>query len=183
MGRQFINRSIAVLAAFILYAAPISVAQSQDATANDTAAASSSRLPLPRFVSLKAERANLRVGPGRDFPISWLFTKRGLPMEIIQEFEQWRRVRDSEGSEGWIYYSLLSGERSAIAAPWLSGQDVHIDVRRNNVEEAAVVARLEPGVVMKVENCTGTWCRVDVADRKGFVAQNQLWGVYPDEVF
>ena len=115
--------------------------------------------------------------------MSWRYSKRGLPVEIIQEFEQWRRVRDSEGSEGWVYYSLLSGQRTAIATPWRKGEDFKVPVRRAAAAERGPVALLEPGVIVRVEECNGATCRVDVADRKGFVTQNELWGVYPGESF
>ncbi|MEZ5840142.1 MAG: SH3 domain-containing protein, partial [Hyphomicrobiales bacterium] len=67
-----------------------------------------SGLPVPRFVSLKSNRVNVRVGPGRGYEVSWVFTRGGLPVEVIQEFENWRRVRDSEGAEGWVFHSLVS---------------------------------------------------------------------------
>ncbi|MFD2238785.1 SH3 domain-containing protein [Aureimonas populi] len=144
---------------------------------------SASGLPLPRYVSLKAERVNLRVGPGRDYPVSWLYLKSGLPMEVIQEFDHWRRVRDAEGAEGWVFHSLLSGERSGIVAPWLKGKSATIDMRRSADAGSALVARMEPGVVAKVSGCSFGWCEVDAGGRKGFVSQNDLWGVYPDEKF
>src|SRR5690606_37820396 len=75
-----------------------------------------SGLPLPRFASLKSGRVNLRIGPGLKYPVEWLYLKSGVPMEIIQEYDNWRRVRDSEGAEGWVNQSLLSGRRTAIAA-------------------------------------------------------------------
>ena len=87
-----------------------------------------SGLPLPRFVSLKSGRVNSRIGPGVNYPVDWLYLKPGLPMEIIQEFDNWRRVRDSDGSEGWINQSLLSGKRTGIAAPWQRGKDAQIQL-------------------------------------------------------
>ena len=88
-------------------------------------------LPLPRFVSLKSRKVNLRVGPGQDYATSWLYLKPGLPVEIIQEYDNWRRIRDADGTEGWVFHSLLSGERSAIAAPWMlnKGADVFVNLR------------------------------------------------------
>ena len=76
------------------------------------------RLPLPRFVSLKAERVNVRRGPSSEHQIAWVFTKKGLPVEIVAEFEQWRRIRDSEGSENGVFHSMLTGKRTAMVAPW-----------------------------------------------------------------
>src|SRR4051812_36019985 len=74
-----------------------------------------SGLPLPRFVTLKARKINLRVGPGQDYAVSWLYVKSGLPVEIVQEYDNWRRIRDADGTEGWVFHSMLSGERSAVA--------------------------------------------------------------------
>lgn len=142
------------------------------------------RLPLPRFVSLKSARVNLRVGPGKDYAVSWLYLKPGLPVEIIQEYDQWRRIRDAEGTEGWVYHSLLSGERTALAAPWLRGKrDAVISMHRSAASDGALVAQMEPGVVTKVRECSFGWCSVEADGRRGFVSQNEIWGVYPDERF
>ena len=146
-------------------------------------AGSASKLPLPRFVSLKSARVNLRVGPGRDYAVSWLFLKPGLPVEVVQEYELWRRVRDSEGTEGWVYHSLLSGERTALAAPWLAGKSATIDLHADASDTGGLVARMEPGVVSKVRECGLGWCEVEVAHRRGYVHQHEIWGVYPDERF
>lgn len=141
-----------------------------------------SGLPLPRYVSLKASRVNMRVGPGRDYKVDWMFTKRGLPLEILQEFDNWRKVRDPEGSEGWILQSLLSGERTAIVAPWKRDDaDKLIKLKRTPTQETSTVARLEAGVVAKVDECSDGWCKMSVKGVEGYVEQASLWGVYPDE--
>lgn len=142
-----------------------------------------SQLPLPRYVSLKASRVNLRIGPGRDYPVSWLYLKEGLPVEIIQEYELWRRIRDSDGAEGWVYHSLLSGERTSIAAPWLRGKATMVDVHSSPAGDAPLVARMEPGVVASVENCNSGWCQIAISGRTGYVRQKEVWGVYPGEIF
>ncbi|WP_043540244.1 SH3 domain-containing protein [Salinarimonas rosea] len=143
------------------------------------------RLPLPRYVSLKTDKVNLRAGPSKDHVTRWVFERAGLPVEIIAEFDNWRRIRDSDGEDGWVWHSLLSGRRTALVAPWERGGDP-LDLRARESEEAAVVARLEPGVVVGVELCSGDWCRV-VADGPGrseipgYLRQEMLWGVYPGE--
>lgn len=146
-----------------------------------------SGLPVPRFVSLKPARVNLRIGPGRDYPVSWLFMKSGLPVEIIQEYDNWRRIRDADGTEGWVYQSLLSGKRTAITAPWRKkdkdGENAMITMRRDSSETAGVAASIDPGVVGTVRECTGQWCRMDVKGVRGWIKQSDLWGVYPGEVF
>jgi len=154
-----------------------------------------SGLPLPRFVSLKSKRVNMRIGPGRDYQVQWLYVRKNLPMEIIQEFGNWRKVRDPNGVEGWILHSLLSGTRAAIITPWeMSNKDnlakkallPTIDMYDSNSQNAATIARLEAGSLAKIQYCQNDWCRLQVAidnDKKisGFVPQTMLWGVYPDE--
>ncbi|PWW00149.1 SH3-like domain-containing protein [Hoeflea marina] len=150
-----------------------------------TAARGASGLPLPRFVSLKAQRVNLRIGPGRDYAVSWLYTRAGVPVEIIQEYDNWRRVRDADGTEGWIYQSLLSGERTAVAAPWKrnSGPDTYVQMHREARLNANVVAQLEPGVVVTMKECNGQWCKAETDGVDGWISQGEVWGAYPGEAF
>jgi SH3-like domain-containing protein len=141
-----------------------------------------SGLPLPRFVSLKSARVNMRVGPGRDYMVDWMYMRRGLPVEVIQEYDTWRKVRDSEGNEGWVLHSLLSGERMAIVAPWQEGGEM-IELRDEPSGNARVVAHLEPGVIAPVHACQAGWCEIDVSGAHGYVSQKHVWGVYPNENF
>ncbi|WP_420391460.1 SH3 domain-containing protein [Acuticoccus sp.] len=138
-----------------------------------------SGLPLPRFVSLASERVNVRRGPSRSYKIKWTFTKSGLPVEIVREFDNWRRVRDADGEEGWIHASLLSGRRTAIVSPWAQGDPVPL--RDRPVEDAEPTAWLEPHVLVRINRCDGTWCAIEGADWAGLVPQSTLWGVYPTE--
>ncbi len=161
-----------------------------------------SGLPLPRYVSLKSKRVNMRVGPGRDYKVQWLYVRKGLPMEIIQEFGNWRKVRDPNGNEGWILHSLLDGKRRVIIAPWDIARDNSksntensttppsklIDMHKKSSNASAIIARIEPGTLANVEECKKNWCELTLASTKnrsqikGFVEQSLLWGVYPDEV-
>lgn len=140
-----------------------------------------SGLPLPRFVSVKSEPVNVRRGPSGDHEIAWTFTKAGLPVEIVQEFEHWRRIRDSDGQEGWVHQNLLSGRRTALVSPWEKGATT--PVRAEPGEAAGVTAYLESNVVVAVALCRGGWCRVSGTGYKGWVPDRRLWGVYPDEKF
>lgn len=143
-----------------------------------------SGLPIPRFVSLKPARVNIRVGPGRDYAISWLYTKSGLPVEIIQEYDNWRRIRDADGTEGWVYQSLLAGKRTAIIAPWERDRpDAMINLYANDDDTSRVVAHSEPGVIGNIRECTGEWCLLDVKGTRGWIRQTQIWGAYPGEIF
>lgn len=138
-----------------------------------------SGLPIPRFVSLKAEKVNVRRGPSSDHPVAWVFQRKGLPVEIVAEFETWRRVRDSDGEEGWILQNMLAGKRTAVIAPWKKGQAV--PAHQAPSAGSALVAQLGAGLVADVEGCDGSWCELSAAGYSGFVEQTQLWGVYPGE--
>jgi SH3-like domain-containing protein len=142
-------------------------------------------LPLPRFVSLKSKKINLRVGPGKDYAVSWRFLKSGLPVEVIQEYDNWRRIRDADGTEGWVFHSMLSGDRSALAAPWMKGkgEGVFVNMRADSRDTGTVVARLQPGVVVKIDECNGSWCHAEASGAEGWLSQAEIWGAYPGEAF
>ena len=137
------------------------------------------KLPLPRFASLKTDRVNLREGPSKDHATKWVYERAGLPVEIIAEFEIWRRVRDSEGVEGWVLHSLLSGRRTALVTPNKKGQNSPI--YRRPSESSDLAATLQAGVIVNIRSCDGTWCLVDGEGFKGHIQQVKLWGVYPNE--
>ena len=140
-----------------------------------------SGLPVPRFVSLKNESTNVRRGPSSDHGVLYVYQRKGTPVEIVAEFEHWRRIRDSAGDEGWVYKSLLSGTRTILIAPWKT--DIVVELRRRPQATAALVARLEPGVQGEVGSCNGVWCAISAGGYDGFVSQNMLFGVYPGETF
>src|SRR6201989_35865 len=119
---------------------------------------SSSGLPLPRYVSLKSDHVNVRAGPTKDNDVAWVYTRSGLPVEITAEFEHWRRVRDSEGAEGWVYHSLLSGKRTAVVT--MKSKDDLAPIYDSADRTSAVAARLQAGVVVQVKKCTASWCHV-----------------------
>ncbi len=136
-------------------------------------------LPVPRFVSLKSDRINVRSGPGRDQDVRWVYTRAGMPVEVTAEFENWRRVRDWQGAEGWVYHSLLSGKRTAVVVPTLKTDLVPLYERPDI--KSAVVARLEAGVLGRLASCTGTWCEFHGKGFDGWIMQVRLWGAYPNE--
>ncbi|WP_412057465.1 SH3 domain-containing protein [Bartonella sp. DGB2] len=141
-----------------------------------------SGLALPRFVSIKASRANVRVGPGRNYEVLFFYQKQGLPVEITHEYDQWRKIRDSDGAEGWILQSLLSNRRTALVAPWQKDKDSLIPLRKKSDLMSPIIAQLEPGVLVTVRSCDGTMCDVVVDTIRGFIIETQLWGVYPGEI-
>jgi SH3-like domain-containing protein len=136
-------------------------------------------LPVPRFVSIKADRVNVRGGPDKDHDVAWIYTRVGWPVEITAEFEDWRRIRDSDGTEGWVYHSLLSGKRTA-AVQMKSKTDLAALYAKPD-DKSTVTAQLQVGVLGTIKHCTGTWCEIAGDGFDGWIQQNELWGVYPDE--
>jgi len=132
---------------------------------------------LPRFESLKFNKVNLRRGAGEDYPIAWTFQLYGLPVEIFQEFNDWRHVRDHDGATGWMHKSQLGTARTALVRDEIT--DLHADPDA----AAKIVARVEPGVVLRFLACELDWCRVKVKGYRGWVRKDGLWGVLPGDVF
>lgn len=145
-----------------------------------------SNLPVPRFVSLKSDKVNLRSGPTRDNEVNWVFTRAGLPVEITGESENWRKIRDSEGTEGWVYHTLLSSRRTVLVSPWTkndksANKSETFPLYAQGEHDAVVTAKLQPGVLATVRSCDGTWCRIFGEGFDGYMEQVRLWGVYPNE--
>ena len=138
-----------------------------------------SGLAIPRFVSLKTEKVNVRKGPSSDHAVAWVYQAKGLPLEITAEFETWRRVRDAEGAEGWILQNMLTGKRTALIAPSRKGSFVNL-MSGPSVESGAV-AKLASGVISDIKSCDGTWCRIVANGYDGYVDQNLIWGAYQGE--
>ena len=139
-----------------------------------------SGLPLPRFASLKFDHSNVRIGPNKDHEVAWVYTRAALPVEITAEFENWRRIRDRDGTEGWVYHTLLSGKRTAyVARPKTQPDFVPLHEAADPI--SPLRAMLEPGVLGTVKRCTGQWCRLTGDGFDGWIEQGRLWGVYPNE--
>lgn len=143
------------------------------------ATGSASGLPLPRFVSLKADKVNVRGGPSREHEVTWIFTRAGLPVEITAESENWRRIRDAEGAEGWVYHSLLSSRRTVLVTPWSKNESAALYERPD--KGARIAAELQAGVLATVRSCNGRWCRIFGDGFDGYLEQDRVWGVYPNE--
>ena len=172
------SRSIAALGLAAFLAALVPSAQA----ANETPSGKVSGLPVPRYVSLKTDRVNLREGPSKDHRTAWVFQRAGLPVEITAEHETWRRIRDAEGTEGWVLHSLLSGRRTALVMPWAKTGTQPLSLFDKADEGSRVVAQLQPNVIANVKGCKEGWCRVIIgAETNGFIKQDRLWGVYPNE--
>ena len=133
-------------------------------------------LPVPRFASLRSDKAYARTGPGDRYPVTWVYARAGLPVEIIREYDIWRQVRDPDGATGWMNKSLLKGERTAVVTRSVRALYASPDL------QAPIVWRIAPGAVVRLLLCDQAWCRIDRGGKGGFILRAQLWGVYPTEV-
>jgi SH3-like domain-containing protein len=171
LGSATLSIFAALVAVFALGCMPDPAWAGSDAT--------TSGLPIPRFVSLKADRVTVRGGPDKDHDVAWIYTRAGWPVEITAEFENWRRIRDCDGAEGWVYHSLLTGKRTA--AVQLKTKTDLASLYQSPDMHSAVTARLQVGVLGSVKHCTGTWCQIFGDGFTGWIEQSALWGVYPGE--
>ncbi len=145
-----------------------------------------SGLKLPRFVSTRSSPINVRVGPGTRYDVAWVFRQAGLPVEIIQEYDTWRKIRYVDGDEGWVHQNLLVAHRTALVQPF--GGKGQAAVRSRPDDDAPLRAWLGSGFLVTIRSCTDGWCAIEVPaekdhkEIKGNMLEIELWGVYPDEV-
>ena len=179
-------KKIILIAAFLLLF-PLSAAMAQqdtDVSGGDephlsaSAIKSSSGLPVPRFVTLAADKVFVRTGPALRYPIKWVYQRQRLPVEVVQEFDTWRKIRDMDGDDGWVHSSLLSGDRSVIVKG-----EANLSIRREAEQDSRILAHLEPNVVAAVLRCKAAWCEVRADGYKGFAERKFLWGIYDSEDF
>lgn len=137
-------------------------------------------LPLPRFAALRSDEVNMRTGPGTRFPIEWTYQRRDLPVEITREFQEWRRIRDMDGTEGWVHQATLAGRRTFMVRG-LPGSE--ITLYRKPEAESGPVARMRPGVIGRLRACPprSDWCEAQVADHRGYIRRGDVWGIGPEE--
>ena len=128
-------------------------------------------LRVPRFVSMNSSKVNVRAGPGTRYPIKWVFQRKTLPVQIIAESDTWRKIRDFEGIEGWVHQRMLSGRRRAVVTGAIQ------QLKKEPQETAKTVALLEPGVILRLEKCSGAWCLVEGGSYEGWIGRQSIWGV------
>ena len=175
-------RILPVFALSFLLSASAALAQGsiqQDGTTG--ALGPSTSLPLPRFVSLKKDVVYMRRGPGADHAIEWQYVRKHLPVEIVNEYELWREVRDPDGVEGWISANMLSGERYVIVTAPKGDKGRREYLRNRPDSKAKVIAFIEPGVIAELRHCPDNWCEVAASGRTGWIERGLLWGILPNE--
>jgi SH3-like domain-containing protein len=154
------------------------------------AAETPSGLPLPRFVTTRSTPINVRVGPGTKYDVSWVYKVAGTPVEIIQEFDVWRKIRDVDGSEGWVHQNMLSGNRAGYVLPEANVERIGLRVAAR--DDAGISAWVGPGFPVRIQSCESGWCAVLATDHpdgrptatySGYLPEGDLWGVYRGESF
>ena len=175
----------AVLLALALFAAPSaslaaepkgeSAKEAVNRPAHEEKVRRGSGLPVPRFASMRSDEVNVRAGPGTRYPVEWVFQRKNMPVEVVAEFDTWRRIRDWQGATGWVHQSMLTGQRSMVVVA------KEAMLLRTPEPSAAPLARLEMAVQGEVLGCSGAWCRVEVRDLRGWIERKSIWGTYPDE--
>lgn len=143
--------------------------------AGSAGAASTQQRKTPYWASLSVGQARMRTGPGRNYPVNWFYQRQGLPVQVIEVYPGWRKVRDPDGTTGWMIGNLVSDQRTAMV------KDGIANLREAPNDGAKVAWRAESGVIGRVGHCANGWCKLDVQGRAGFVEEAKLWGVDPDE--
>lgn len=135
-----------------------------------------SGLPVPRFVTLKSNEVNMRVGPGREYPLAWIYKRKDLPLKVIAEFDVWRKVIDHEGVTGWIHGQLVSARRMAVI------QEPVTKLYRRPDSTSDIVAMAEKGVMMELQYCQENWCRLANDQVRGWTQRDAIWGALAGEI-
>jgi SH3-like domain-containing protein len=136
-----------------------------------------SGLPVPRFVSLKSDDVNLRAGPGKRYPIRWHYSRARLPVQIVEEFAHWRKIRDFEGTTGWVHKGIVDGKRTVLV------MDKQQSLYSKPDTSSTLVMKVAPGVIAMLKECQPDWCRVELKERKAWIRKTDIWGVTREEVF
>jgi len=141
-----------------------------------TAASAQDKVP-PYWASIASGEAMIRTGPGRNYPGTWLYQRRDLPVRVVKIYSSWRLIEDPDGTRGWMLVTLLSDRRTALVKP---GQPRPIHDKRDVASRVAYLA--EPGVVGRIEDCDGDWCQIEIGKRRGYIARAALYGLDGSEV-
>lgn len=155
------------------FTAPLQVSYAEDSVPD---AFRSTNYPLPRFASMASDKVFVRAGPGMQYPVLWVFEKKHYPVEIVLEFENWRKIKDRDGETGWVHLSLLSGRRYGF----VTGEE-KIPAHRKSALDSEVMAFLEPGVIARISECDGGFCKLATSGYRGWVERKLIWGVYENE--
>ena len=144
--------------------------------------AQAEKLKTPRFAVIKSTKMNSRIGPGFDYPVIWHYWRKNMPVEIVEEYDQWCKIRDIDNDTSWVYQSLLSGSRSAIIQDGSAEDMRFLPILTSPQPQAHIISKAEQGTIVKLKSCDGIWCYINLGKISGYVQQDKLWGVYKKEI-
>lgn len=157
---------------FLIFALLASPAFAQDASILNP-----SGLPIPRFVSLKSDEVNVRVGPGKRYPIRFIYRRAHWPVEVIEEFAHWRKIKDFEGATGWVHKGLIDGKRTVLIV------DKPQNLYSRPEATSTPIIRAAPMVIASLSNCQPDWCEVEIHGQPAWIRKADIWGVSREETF
>ena len=160
----------------IVLSAVLLLAPGGGAQAQDDGLGAVTNLPIPRYVSLRSSEINVRRGPGLDYRKDWVYRRAGLPVRIVDEYGDWRRIVDKDEAGGWVYHAMVTGRRTVLITA------DNVIFREKPAETAAATARAERGVVARLRACQPEWCEVEAEGHRGWVHKSTVWGVDGDEI-
>lgn len=163
-------KTILLSLTLLLFGAP-ALAESEPSILNP------SGLPVPRYVSLKSDDVNVRVGPGKRYPIRYVYKRKALPVKIVEEFAHWRKIADYEGSSGWVHKGMVDGKRSAM---------IRSKTQRlysKPTAESEIVMQAKPMVIGRLRKCEPDWCELEIDGHRGWIRKADIWGVDREEVY
>lgn len=173
---RIIYHTVIILSCFLFVFANAGTGNAQSASQKELF--NPTGLEIPRFASLKSSKVFTRKGPGKRFPIEWIYQRKDLPVEIVQEFDTWRKIKDESGAESWVHQSLLSGKRTAISVV-----DPYARLFKKSDEDSRIIGLVEQGAIVEIRGCLEEWCKVDVLNYDGWITKKDLWGIYESENF
>ncbi|MEO1494049.1 MAG: SH3 domain-containing protein [Pseudomonadota bacterium] len=151
------------------------------AAANDARAGAEigpvTKLPIPRYVSLRSSEINVRRGPGLDYRKDWVFRRAGLPVRVVDEYGDWRQIVDKDEAGGWVYHAMITGRRTVLVV------EDGVLLREEATDSAEATASAEQGVVARLRQCAPDWCEIEADGYRGWVRKAAIWGVDPTEEY
>ena len=125
---------------------------------------------LPYWASIRDVPARMRKGPSTDVPVLWEYRRKDLPVKVVATYQNWRKILDPDGAEGWMNVRLLSAQRTAIVRETIR------PLREAPSTSARILWRAEAGVVGRLSDCSDGWCVLDVKGQRGYIQIAHIWG-------
>jgi len=124
------------------------------------------------FASLRSNETNVRAGPGQNYPIKFIYKLKGIPVQVISEYDNWNEIKDYEGQSGWVMQSLITKKRTLM----IRTTKGFVNLQKKNNEKSRIIFRLENNVIGDYLKCIERWCALEVSGKKGWVRDEEVFG-------